>query len=143
MWLVIVVSVVLIAAVCAASFGVGVRGESLAAVGYGLRIAACVFTVVLALTIVGPAWTDSGAFALLLVGVPIILAAGSLMAKGNGRRMTAVLWVAAVLMLGWALLTALGPGMFFLGPAIVMVAAATASTVGNQSPAVQHDAHLS
>ena len=54
-----------------------------------------------------------------------------------------MLWVAAVLMLGWALLTGLGLGMFFLGPAIVMLAAATASTLGNQSHAVAHDAHLS
>lgn len=143
MWMVMVVSAVLVAAACAAAFGVGIRGESVATVGYGLRIAACVFTVVLALTVVGSAWADSGAFALLLVGVPILLAAGSLMAKGNGRRMTAVLWVAAVLMLGWALLTGLGLGMFFLGPAIVMLAAATASTLGNQSHAVAHDAHLS
>ena len=141
--MVIVVSVVLIAVVCAVAFGAGTRGESLARVGYGVRIAACVFAVVVALIIVGPAWADSGAFALLLVGVPIFLAAGSLLVKGHGRRTAAVVWVAAVLMLGWALLTGLGSGLFFLGPAIVMVAAATASTLANQSPGVKADAPVS
>lgn len=143
MGIVVVTAVVLVAVVGATLFAAGDRTDSWARLGDWLRLAAAAFTGVLALVLVGPAWADSGGFALLLVGVPLVLAAGSLLVKGSSRLSSAVVGVAALLMLGWALLTGLGFGGFFVGPALLLVASATASTLGRQSRAPQVDARVS
>jgi hypothetical protein len=91
-----------------------------------LRVVAAASTVLVAALVVGPAWRDSGAFTGLLVGVPLVCAVAALLA-GRAVRGGAVMWTAAVLMLSWSLLTALGVGVWFLGPSALMLAAAVAT----------------
>lgn len=119
--------VAVVAALVIALVGRGDGGGSrVAAV---LRIVAVVATAVTAGVVGWWAWQEgTGAFTLALVGVPLaaaLLVLGSTLA---GRPSRVVTWVAAVVLLAWGLLAALGPGLFFLGPAALMVVAAVAST---------------
>jgi hypothetical protein len=93
-----------------------------------LRVAAAAVTVLVAALAAAPAWRDGGAFAVLLVGVPL-LCAGAALAAGRGRRgAVPVMGTAAVIMLVWSLLTGLGVGGWFLAPSALLLAAAVAST---------------
>ena len=110
-----------------------------ARVALALRLLAVVATTVVAGVVAWWAWQeDTGVFTLVLVGVPMaaaLLVLGSTLAR---RPSGAVTWVAAVVLLGWALLTALGAGFLFLGPAVLMVAAAVVSTRGRVQPRPSH-----
>ena len=98
-----------------------------------LRIIAGVVTLAVAAVLVRPAWQDSGAFALVLVGVPVVPATIVLALTLTGRRATLATWVAAAVALGWGLLTSLGLGLYLLGPAVLMLVAAVAA--GRDRPA--------
>ena len=108
-------------------------------VAFVLRITAVVATTVVAAVVAWSAWrADTGVFTLALVGVPMaaaLLVLGSTLAR---RPSGVVTWAAAVVLLGWGLLTGLGAGILFLGPAVLMVAAAAASTPGRVPPRVSH-----
>ena len=72
-------------------------------------------------------WSDSGAFALLLLGVPVVLAAASLGIPEQARWRRVGVWLFALLLLGWALLLGLGVGLVFVPAAMLSLAAAAAS----------------
>ena len=72
-------------------------------------------------------WSDAGAFALLLLGVPVVLAAASLGIPERARWRRVSIWLFAVLLLGWALLLGLGVGLVFVPSALLLLAAATVS----------------
>jgi hypothetical protein len=63
---------------------------------------------------------DSGRFAAVLLGVPVVLAA---LPVGwdlvTGRPQAAIDWPAAILAMGWAVLLALGIGLAFVPAALV------------------------
>lgn len=96
---------------------------------FALRLFAVVTTVLVAAVV---AWLalqqETGAFLLVLVGVPLAAALAVLGLSLTRRPSAVVTWVAAGVMLGWSLLTGLGAGLFFLVPAAVMLVAAVAST---------------
>ena len=97
-----------------------------------LRLLAVAVTVAVGAALVAPAWRDSGAFALVLVGVPVAAAVVVLGAELAARSATAATWVAAAVMLVWSLLTGLGLGLHFLGPSVLMALAAVVSTPGRR-----------
>jgi hypothetical protein len=107
-----------------------VRGRGPGRGAGALRFAAAIATAAVAAVVASPAWQDSGAFAIALVGVPLLCAAAVLAAPPGGRSAPVVAWGAAVVMLGWSLLTALGLGGNFLVPSVLMVATAVAATPG-------------
>ncbi len=98
-----------------------------------LRIAAGMVTVAVASMLVWPAWQDSGAFALVLVGVPVVCAIVMIAATVADRWAALATWTAAVALLIWSLLTSLGLGLYFLGPAVLMIVAAAAAGRGRQT----------
>jgi hypothetical protein len=129
------VAVVLVTTLVAC-LGIGIAARSRRPSSRGprvLRRVAAAATLLVAALAAGPAWRDSGTFALVLVGIPVLCAAAVLAADRTGRRTAAVTGVAAVVLGAWALVTALGLGGWFLAPAAVMVAAAVASS-GRSSP---------
>lgn len=85
--------------------------------------------VVAAVAVWPTTWPDSGAFALLLLGVPVVLAAAPLGMPEQARWRRAGVWLVALLQLGWALLLGLGVGLLFVPAALLLVAAA--ATVPN------------
>lgn len=105
-------------------------------VAFALRLSAVAATTVVAAVM---AWlgaeSDTGAYTLPLVGVPLVAALLVLGFSLTGRPSGGVTWVAAVVMLGWSLLTAFGGGILFLLPAAMMLVAAVASTPGRTKPA--------
>jgi hypothetical protein len=92
-----------------------------------LRWAALGAAVVAAAGFAPAAARDSGWFAVVLLGVPVVLAA---IPVGwdlvTGRPQAAIDWLAAILTMGWAVLLALGIGLAFVPAALLQLAAATA-----------------
>jgi hypothetical protein len=74
---------------------------------------------------------DSGAFAVVLFGIPLACAAFALWAEHVIKTMLAPAVVAAlgVVSLAWSLLTALGIGGAFLLPSLLLLLAATVSWI--------------
>ena len=74
-------------------------------------------------------WADSGSFTVALFGTPAACAAVALAVERTSRTALApvVVAVLAVVSLAWALLTALGPGVFLVVPSILLLLAAMAS----------------
>jgi hypothetical protein len=93
-----------------------------------LRWAALGAALVAAAALAPAAARDSGRFAAVLLGVPVVLAA---LPVGwdlvTGRPQAAIDWPAAILAMGWAVLLALGIGLAFVPAALLQLAAATAS----------------
>ena len=76
---------------------------------------------------------DSGLFAAVLLGVPVVLAAVPMgWDLVTGRPQAAIDWLAAVLAMGWAVLLALGIGLAFVPAALLQLAAA--ATGGQAGP---------
>jgi hypothetical protein len=100
-----------------------------------LRWAAALATAAVATVVAWPAWQDSGAYAIALVGVPVLCAGAALGTPTGGRRGAAVAWCAAVVLLGWSLVHGLGLGGYFLGPSALGLAAAAAATPGRSRSA--------
>lgn len=93
-----------------------------------LRISAVIVTVVVAALVALPAWQDSGAFMFALIGIPVACAMLVLGVDLTGRPTALVTWIAAAAMLAWSLVTSVGAGLYFLGPSVLMIAAAVGST---------------
>ena len=94
-----------------------------------LRWAALAAAAVVAAVLAPAAARDSGWFAVVLLGVPVALAAiqvGSELVTGHP--MAAVDWLTGILALGWALLLALGVGLAFVPAALLQLAAAATAT---------------
>ena len=105
-------------------------------VAFALRLSAVAATVLVAAVVACSALQqDTGAFVLALVGVPLAAALLVLGSSLTRRPSGMVTWLAAVVMLGWSLLTGLGAGLFFLFPAAVMLVAAVASNRDHREPA--------
>ena len=80
----------------------------------------------------GPAgWEASGWWSVVLFGVPLTCAAGALVAErtGRGRLAPVLVGVCAAASLGWSLIAALGIGLGFLLPSLLLVAATVVSWV--------------
>ncbi|MGY1917272.1 hypothetical protein [Blastococcus sp. SYSU DS0973] len=77
------------------------------------------------------AWEDSGAFALVLFGVPLACAALALLAESAGAPVLApaVVAVLGAASVGWSLLTGLGLGPGLLLPSLLLLVAAMISRV--------------
>jgi hypothetical protein len=90
-----------------------------------LRWAALGAAVVTAAALAPLVVADSGSFAAVLLGVPVVLAALPLgWDLFTGRPHGAIDWPAAVLAMGWAVLLALGIGLAFVPAALLQLAAA-------------------
>jgi hypothetical protein len=94
-----------------------------------LRWAALGAAVFAAAVLAPAAARDSGSFAAVLLGVPIVLAALPLgWHLVTGRPQAAIDWLAAIVAMGWAILLALGIGLALFPAALLQLAgAATAS----------------
>ncbi|MCZ2861265.1 hypothetical protein [Blastococcus sp. VKM Ac-2987] len=77
------------------------------------------------------AWADSGAFALVLFGVPLACAALALWAESGSSTLLApaVVTGCGAVSVGWSLVTGLGIGLGFLLPSLLLLVAATISWV--------------
>jgi len=93
-----------------------------------LRVVGAVTTIVVAVVVAAISWADSGPFALALAGVPTAAAAPVLILTLRHRPGLIGVWVAAVVVLAWALLTGLGEGFYFLAPGALLLVAALATT---------------
>ena len=95
----------------------------------GLIVVSLVGVVGLAVLYGRWAWADSGSFALVLFGVPLVCTASALWAERVSRTMLApaVVAVLAAVSLAWSLLTAGGVGLGFLVPSVLLLLAAMVS----------------
>jgi hypothetical protein len=76
-------------------------------------------------------WEASGWWSVVLFGVPVASAAGALVAerRGRGRLAPVVVGGCAAASLGWSLIAALGIGLGFLLPSLLLVGATLVSAV--------------
>ncbi|MBB2923007.1 hypothetical protein [Cellulomonas cellasea] len=95
-----------------------------------LRAAAAVATLVTGAVVAAVSWADSGPFTLVLVGVPALAVAPVLLLRARPRAAGIAAWVAAVVVLGWSVLTGLGSGAYFAAPGVVLLVAAIATLPG-------------
>jgi hypothetical protein len=99
-----------------------------------LRWAALAAAAAAAALLAPAAMRDSGRFAIVLMGVPVALAALPLAWELiTGRASTAVEWPAAGLTMVWAILLALGIGLAFVPAALLQLAAAATTTAAGPS----------
>jgi len=89
-----------------------------------LRLAALMLTLTIAVLFFGFAWQDSRWFGLLLIAVPVLCCLVPVVADATGHRTAILTTVAAAVLLLWSLLTIVSLGLYFLGPATVLAAAA-------------------
>jgi len=77
------------------------------------------------------AWHDSGAFALLLFGIPLACAAAAMWTERTGttRVAPALVGLLGAVSTVWSLLTAGGAGLGLLVPSLLLVVAALVSAV--------------
>jgi hypothetical protein len=75
------------------------------------------------------AWEDSGAFAFVLFGVPLMCTVSALwVERADGALLApAVVAVLGLVCLAWSLLTGLGIGLVFLLPSFLLLSAAAVS----------------
>lgn len=75
------------------------------------------------------AWEDSGSFALVLFGIPLVCTAGALVAEAasRSRLASAVVGVLGAVSLVWSLLTAGGIGLGFAPSSLLLLVAAMIS----------------
>ncbi|MGY2067771.1 hypothetical protein [Blastococcus sp. SYSU DS0619] len=97
----------------------------------GLIVVSLVALVVLATWYGRAAWEDSGAFALVLFGIPLICAALALWVESGSttRAASAVVALLGAVSVTWSLITGLGLGGSFLLPSLLLLVAATVSWV--------------
>jgi hypothetical protein len=77
---------------------------------------------------------DSGWFAIVLLGVPVVLAALPVaLFQITGRTWSGIAWLAAIAAMAWAVLLALGIGLAFLPAALLQLAAAAAGTTSSRT----------
>ena len=119
---IVVVAVVLVAA-GALWLIPAVRRAAPARTPQALRVAALVLALLAAALSLPAAWSDAGGFALVALGLPVVVALASVLGSAS-RLSVALTWVAALLMLVWALLLGLGLGLVLLPAAVVQALAA-------------------
>lgn len=102
------------------------------AAGRVLRLLAFAATVGIATALLPSTVADSGASAGYLLGVPVVAAAGPLVADLTGRLVGISTTVGALVMLLWGLLLGLGIGFWFILPALLLGLAAV-SRIGGRA----------
>jgi hypothetical protein len=71
---------------------------------------------------------ESGMFALVLLGVPVVVcAAAAFVSEVAGRAGRVAAWAGALVMLAWVLLLGIGVGLAFAPAALLLLGAASAS----------------
>ena len=88
-----------------------------------LRLLAVLLAAVAGAAIFPAFWADSGAHAVWALGLPVAVALVPLLTAG-ARFGVVVTWLAAVFLIGWSLIFALGIGLFLLPAALAETAAA-------------------
>lgn len=88
-----------------------------------LRWTALVLAAAAAAILAVPVWADSGTFAIWGLGLPVALCVPPIVA-GSSRYSALVTGASAVAQLAWAVLLALGVGVYFLPAALVELVAA-------------------
>jgi hypothetical protein len=103
-----------------------------------LRWAAFAAAAVAAVVLAPAVARDSGSFATVLLGVPVVLAALPIgMERIAGRAWGGGIdWLAAILAMAWAVLLALGIGLAFIPAALLQLAAATTAMVSGRTARV-------
>jgi hypothetical protein len=96
-----------------------------------LILVALLGVVVLAAIFWQEVWADSGSFAVILFGIPLVCAAGAWVAEraGRGSLAPAVVAVLGVVSLAWSLLTAGGLGYALVPSSLLLLVAAAVSWV--------------
>jgi hypothetical protein len=99
-----------------------------------LIVLAMVGVVVLTAVYWQEVWADSGSFAVVLFGIPVVCTVLALVAERASRKLTAsaVVAVLGVVCLAWSLLTAGGLGYGFVPSSLLLMVAATVSSVDRQ-----------
>lgn len=96
-------------------------------IGRALRSIAVAVTVGIAIALFPTMSADSGSATAYLLGVPLAAAAAVVVADLTGRAVGVASTIAALTMLAWGLVLGLGPGVYFVLPALVLGIAALAS----------------
>jgi hypothetical protein len=111
--------------VAAVALGLALRLRERRDAASVLRLLAVLLAVVAAAVVFPPTVRDSGAFAIWALGAPVLVTVAPLFAA-RYRHGVVVTWVAAILLLGWSVLLALGVGLALLPAALAETAAAVA-----------------
>lgn len=103
----------------------------------GLIVVSLVGVVVLAAWYGRAAWQDSGSFAFVLFGIPLVCAVGALLAEtaSSTRLAPVVVAVLGVVALVWSLLTVGGIGLGFAPSSLLLLVAAMVSWTDRRDPA--------
>jgi hypothetical protein len=105
-----------------------------------LRWAAFATAAVAAVMLAPAVVRDSGWFATVLLGVPVVLAALPVgLNRITGRCWSGIDWLAAILAMAWAVLLALGIGVAFLPAALLQFAAAATATASGRTAGLGPD----
>ncbi len=99
-----------------------------------LRWSALGVAVLVAAWLAAEVWRDAGAFAFLLLGLPVVVCLVVVLTSRT-RYARAVAWAGAAVVLGWSLVLGLGVGLFFLPVAFVLAAAAARDDPAPRDPA--------
>jgi len=92
-----------------------------------LRWGALACAVVTAALLGRGTWADSGSFAVIALGVPVIGALLPFVPMGSRRATTVLTYLAGLAVLAWSLLLGLGIGLFLLPTAALLLGAAVTS----------------
>ncbi|KGH44759.1 hypothetical protein IN07_22625 [Modestobacter caceresii] len=101
-----------------------------------LRWSALGLAALIAAWLAAEVWRDAGAFAFLLLGLPVVACLVAVLTS-RSRYARPVTWGAAAVVLGWSLVLGLGIGLFFLPVAFVLAAAAARDDPARDDPARQ------
>ena len=93
-----------------------------------LRWIALALVLVAAAAMAGPYWSDSRSFAVVALGLAILLCVVPIVVA-HWRYAGAVTWLAAGLLIVWSLVLGLGLGLYLLPAGLVLVAAAAAQSM--------------
>ncbi|PSL56243.1 hypothetical protein B0I31_104534 [Saccharothrix carnea] len=96
-------------------------------IGRALRWTGVAATVGIAVALLPVLSADSGSASAYLLGVPLVAAAVVAVADLTGRAVAFVTTVVALAMAAWGLVLGLGPGFYFVLPALVFGIAALTS----------------
>ncbi|MFS0700905.1 hypothetical protein AB6N24_13110 [Cellulomonas sp. 179-A 4D5 NHS] len=96
-------------------------------ISVGLRLVAAVATVAVAIVVAAVSWEGSGAFVLVLAGVPALAVLPLLIPHLRPRTAAIATWAAAAIVLAWSVLTGLGTGAYFAAPGVLLLVGAVAS----------------
>jgi hypothetical protein len=100
-----------------------------------LRLVAAASALIIGVMWLPFAWSDSGSFGLVLVGVPLLCCLAAVLADFADMRPALTTTLAAAALLVWSLITVVGVGLYFLVPAVVLAAAAVTSWQQDRRPA--------